>query len=243
MSAAGWALPSPWSITGVSTAVKKVVAKTPVVFIQISDPVGGGFVQSFDKPNGNMTGVRNPDFSIFGERVAITKQLAPSIKRVLVLSEPDYPTISGALREIQKTAATLGISVTSKSVTAATEAEQAIQEFASDEGGALSIITSPKMTTLRHVIAGSAAKFRLPAVYPLRSYVDAGGLASYGISEVGMYEQATEIIDLVLKGKRPGEIPVQAPTTSEFLIKKKVAAELGLRIADSLASKGAILLD
>ncbi len=229
--------------TGVSTAVKKVAGQTPVVFVLVSDPVGAGFVQSLDKPNGNMTGVRNSDFSIFGERVEITKQIAPSIKRLLVLSEPGYPTIPGALREIQKTAATVGVSVSSKSVTTATEAEQTIQEFASDGGGALAVIPSPKTLALGQVITGSAAKFRLPAVYPLRSYVDAGGLASYGTSLVGMYEQAGEIIDLVLKGKRPGEIPVQAPTKFEFFIKRKAAAELGLQIPDSLTSKGAIFLD
>ena len=136
--------------TGVLTAVKSVVAQTPVVFVQISDPVGGGFVQSLDKPNGSMTGVRNPDLSIFGDRIAITKQLAPSTKRVLVLSEPGYPTIQGALREIQKTAAMLSLSVTSKSVADSTGTEQAIQEFARDEGGALAIITSPKMTEARY---------------------------------------------------------------------------------------------
>jgi putative ABC transport system substrate-binding protein len=229
--------------TGVLTAVNKAVHGPPVVFIQISDPVGGGFVQSLEKPNGNMTGVRNPDLSIFGERIAITRQLAPSIKRVLVLSEPGYPTIQRALREIQKTATTLGMSVISRSVAGATEAEQAIQEFAKGEDGALAIITSPKMTALRQLITQLAAKFRLPAVYPLRSYVEAGGLASYGISVVGMYEQVPEIIDLVLKGKQPGDIPVQAPTKTEFLIKRKAATDLGLQIPGSLMTRGATLVD
>src|ERR1041385_1440520 len=164
--------------TGVLTSVSKVVHGTPVVFISISDPVGGGFVQSLEKPNGNMTGVRNPDLSIFGERIAITKQLAPPIKRVLVLSEPGYPTIPRALQEIQKTATMLGMSVTSSSVADAAEAGQAIEEFAKNGGGALAIITSPKMTVLRQLVTQSAAKFRLPAVYPLPSYVEAGGLAS-----------------------------------------------------------------
>jgi putative ABC transport system substrate-binding protein len=228
--------------TGVLTAVKKAVAHTRVVFIQISDPVGGGFVESLERPNGNMTGVRNPDLSIFGERVAITRQLAPSIKRILVLSEPGYPTVQGASREIQKTAAMLGVSVTSAFVGDEAEAQDAIQAFARGENGALAIITSPKMTALRQLTL-SASKYRLPAVYPLRSYVEAGGLASYGITQIGMYEQAAEIIDLVLKGKQPGGIPVQSPTKMEFLIKRNVAVDLGLGIPDSLVSRGAIVID
>jgi putative ABC transport system substrate-binding protein len=207
--------------TGVATAVKKVAGQTPVVFVLVSDPVGDGFVESLEKPNGNMTGVRNSDFSIFGERLAITKEMAPSVKRLLVLSEPGYPTIPGGVREIHKTASTLGVSVTSKSVTTAAQAEQTIEEFARGEDGALAIIPSPQMVALGKDITGAATKFRLPAVCPLRSYVDVGGLASYGASFVGMYEQVAEIIDLVLRGKRPGEIPVQAPTKFEFLINRR----------------------
>ncbi len=211
--------------------------KIPVVFVSISDPLSGGFIESFARPGGNATGFSTEEYGISGKRLQLLKEVAPKITRVGVLRDAANPAGSGQLGATLALAPTLGVTVTPISVRDTAEIERGVKTFAQAPGGGL-LITSGLLTAMhRKFIVGLAARNRLPALYPSRRHVEDGGLISYGADFSDQFRQAAGYIDRILKGEKPADLPVQAPTKYELIINAKAAKALGLDVPPMLLAR------
>jgi putative ABC transport system substrate-binding protein len=221
-------LASAGSIVG---ALQQASRTVPIVFVNTIDPVGGGWVESLSRPGTNATGFAAYEFSMSGKWLELLKEIAPSVKRVAVIRDPSVPAGSGGLAAIQTVAPSLGIELTPVGARDAGEIEHAIAAFARSSNGGL-ILVGPTSSVQRHrdLIVALAARRRLPAVYPTSAYVISGGLISYGPDPVDQYRRAASYVDRILKGEKPADLPVQAPTKYELVINLKTAKALGLEI-------------
>jgi putative tryptophan/tyrosine transport system substrate-binding protein len=184
----------------------------PIVFAAVGDPVGGGLVDSLARPGGNATGFMNFEYSISGKWLELLKQIAPSVTRVAVLRDAAIASGIGQFAVIQAVAPSLRVEVNNPvNVRDAGEIERAIAAFARSPNGGLIPTASPAATLHRDLIITLAARHKLPAVYPERHFVAAGGLISYGADYIDQYRQAAAYVDRILKGEKPGDLPVQAP--------------------------------
>ena len=206
----------------------------PIVFTQISDPLGSGFVASLAHPGGNVTGFTPAEFSMYGKSLEILKEVAPHIARVAVLLSPEQVPQAGMWRTIEAIAPSFGVQLTAAAVRDAAEIEHAIDEFARESNGGLVVLPSSPTLVHRELIIGLAARHRLPAVYSYRQFVIAGGLISYGIDLADQYRQAASYVDRILHGEKPGDLPVQEPTKFELVINLKTAKALGLTVPPTL---------
>jgi putative ABC transport system substrate-binding protein len=218
-------------------AVHRETRTIPIVFAQVDDPVRGGFVASLARPGGNVTG-----FALFEETIAVkwlelVKQIAPSVARVAIIYDPANPSWSGYLRTIEAGAPSFGVQVLGSAVRDADELQRAIDSFAGEPNGGLIVLAGPVTATYREQIIGLAVRHRLPAVYPYRYFVTAGGLASYGADNIDLYRRAMSYVDRILKGEKPAELPVQTPTKYELVINLKTAKVLGLDLPISLLAR------
>ena len=209
----------------------------PVVFVQVTDPVGAGYVASLARPGGNATGFTLFEFGFGGKWIEFLKQIAPSMARAAVLLDPMVPAGLGMLGAIQSTASSLRVELTPISLRDAHEMERAVAEFARGPNGGLIVLPGPPTQRYREQIIAQAAQHRLPAMYPYRYFVAASGLISYGPDEIEQYRQAAGYIDRILKGEKPADLPVQAPTKYELVINRKTANALGLTVPDSLLAR------
>jgi len=209
----------------------------PIVFANVADPVGAGFVDTMAHPGGNATGFIQFEYSLSGKWVELLKQIAPGVTRAAVLRDPNIPTGIGQFAVIQSVAPSVGMEVTAISVRDADEIERAITAFARSPNGGL--IVTPSALTLAHreLIIRLAAQHKLPAVYFRRYYAASGGLVSYGYDLVQQYRGAAGYVDRILKGEKPADLPVQAPTKYELVINLKTAKALGLAISPSLLAR------
>ena len=209
----------------------------PIVFANVADPVGAGFVDTMAHPGGNATGFIQFEYSLSGKWVELLKQIAPGVTRAAVLRDPNIPTGIGQFAVIQSVAPSVGMEVTAISVRDADEIERAITAFARSPNGGL--IVTPSALTLAHreLIIGLAAQHKLPAVYFRRYYAASGGLVSYGYDLVQQYRGAAGYVDRILKGEKPADLPVQAPTKYELVINLKTAKALGLTIPPSVLTR------
>src|ERR1700730_12801402 len=225
-------LASAGSIVGAFQQASRTV---PIVFVPTIDPVGGGWVESLSRPGTNATGFAAFEFSMSGKWLELLKEIAPGVKRVAVIRDPSVPAGSGGLAAIQTVAPSLGVEVTPVGVRDAGEIEHAIAAFARGSNGGL-ILVGPTSSVQRHrdLIVPLAARHRLPAVYPNRLFVTAGGLLAYAPDSVEPYRRAAGYVDRILKGEKPAVLPVQAPTKYELGINLKTAKALGLTVPDSL---------
>src|SRR5262245_16546688 len=218
--------------------LKEATQTIPIVFAQVSDPVGGGFVPSLTRPGGNITGFALYEYAIVVKWLELLKQLAPSIDRVAALYDPDDPTNRGQLPEIESKAPTFAVQSSAFPVRNAADIMEAIDRFADRPNGGLLVLPNPVAVVHRELIAALAAKHRLPAVYPYRSQATSGGLASYGVQNIAdLYRGAASYVDRILKGEKPGELPIQFATKFELVINLKAAAALGLDIPVSLLAR------
>jgi putative tryptophan/tyrosine transport system substrate-binding protein len=209
----------------------------PVVFVSISDPVSGGFVESLGWPGGNATGFGTEEYGISGKRLELLKQIVPGLTRAAALRDPANPGGSGQLGAILAVAPALGVEVTPIGVREVGEIERGITAFARSANGGL-VITSGILTAIhRELIVALAARHRLPAVYPGRYHVDSGGLISYGTDFSDHFRQAAGYIDRIFKGEKPAEIPVQQPTKFELVINLKTAKALGLEVPATVLAR------
>ena len=208
----------------------------PVVFAQVADPVGAGFVASLARPGGNVTGFMEFEFSISGKWLELLKQIAPRVTRVAVLRDTIASGI-GQFGAIQSVAPSLGVEVTPLDVRDADEIERAITAFAREPNGGLVVISGPSAATHRALIITLAAQHQLPAVYPYRYYVAEGGLISYGPDNLDQYRRAAGYIGRILKGEKPADLPVQAPTKYALAINLKTAKALGLEVPATLLAR------
>ena len=213
------------------TAVLQETRTIPTVFVQVTDPVAGGFVASLLRPGGNVTGIANFGSSIAGDRLRALKDIAPQLARVLLLYDRNYPVPPGLLRATELTATSLGVELTGPGARDGDELEGQVRDFAhGSNGGLMVLFPSPFASTHRQRIIALAAVHRLPAVYPLASYAEAGGLIAYGVNTPAMWQEAGSYVDRLLRGENPGEVPVHEPKQVDIVVNLVTAKALGLTI-------------
>jgi putative ABC transport system substrate-binding protein len=224
---------------GASTAGRLLQATrtVPIVFPVVFDPVGAGLVDSLAQPGGNVTGFMSTEYSIGGKWLELLKQIAPSVTRVAVFRDTTTPTGSAMFGVIQAAAPSLGMEVNAVSMRDAGEIERAVAAFARSPNGGLILTASGLASLHRDLIITLAAQHKLPAVYFERVYAAAGGLISYGADFADMYRRAAGYVDRILKGEKPADLPVQAPTKYELVINLKTAMALGLTVPPSLLAR------
>jgi ABC-type uncharacterized transport system substrate-binding protein len=209
----------------------------PIVFTQIGDPVGSGFVASMPHPGGNITGFTPAEFSMQGKKLEILKEVAPRVTRVAVLLNPEQIPQAGMWRAIEDVAPTFRVQLTAAAVRDPAEIERAIDIFARESNGGLIVLPSGLTIVQRGLIIALAARHRLPAVYQYRQFVTDGGLMSYGNDLADQYRQAASYVDRILRGEKPGDLPVQQPTKFELVINLRTAKALGLTVPPTLLDR------
>jgi putative tryptophan/tyrosine transport system substrate-binding protein len=209
----------------------------PIVFPNIGDPVGAGFVTSLARPGGNATGFMSYEYSLSGKWLELLKEIAPSVTRVAVLRDAALSIGPAQFGVLQAVAPSLRVEVSPINTRDAGEMERAIAAFAGSPNGGL-VVTASLMTLSHHnLITTLAARHKLPAVYPYRYVVSAGGLISYGADYTDHYRRAAGYVDRILKGEKPADLPVQAPTKYELVINLKTAKALGLDVPPTLLAR------
>ena len=208
--------------------LQKITRTLPIVFAAVTDPIGAGFVDSLARPGGNVTGFMIYEYSLSAKWLELLKQITPNVTRVAVIRNPANPAGIAVFGAIQNAAQSLGVEVSPVSIRDADETERTLAAFARSSNGGL--IVTPTVAVHRDLIITLAARYKLPAVYTLRYMVTGGGLISYGPVLVEQFRLAAGYVDRILKGEKPGDLPVQAPTKYELVINLKTAKALGLEI-------------
>jgi putative ABC transport system substrate-binding protein len=218
-------------------AVQGVSRSVPVVFAAVTDPVGAGFVDSLARPGGNVTGFMIYEYSLSGKWLELLRQIAPDIKRVAVVRDPANPAGIAMFGAMQAAAQPMGIQLTPVGAPNAGEIERIITAFAKSPHGGMIVTPNALASVHRDLFVALAARNRLPAVYPFRYIAAAGGLVSYGPDIVDQFRLAAGYIDRILKGAKPADLPVQAPTKYELVINLKTAKALGLTVPAALLAR------
>jgi putative ABC transport system substrate-binding protein len=206
---------------------------TPIVFVNINDPVGLGLVPDLAHPGGNITGFYNYDFGMAGKWLETLKEIAPGVSRVALVGNRDIPSYDGWVRAAQDSAASFGVEIVAPALRAVADIEPLLDQLSHTPSGLL-ILPDSFVSLHRNAIIAAAKRFRLPAIYPRPFYSKAGGLLSYGIDLADIYRRAATYADRILKGANPGELPVQGPTKFELVINLATARELGLPVPQRL---------
>jgi putative tryptophan/tyrosine transport system substrate-binding protein len=209
----------------------------PIVFVVVVDPVGAGFVASLARPGGNATGFTMFEYGLSGKWLELLKQIAPSTTRAAVLRDPAVASGIGQFAAVQAVAPSLGVELSPVDARDAPEIERAVTAFARSGNAGLIVTPSPVANRHRDLIVMLAAQHRLPAVYAWRYYVTAGGLISYGPDSIDQYRRAAGYVDRILKGEKPADLPVQAPTKYELVINLKTAKALDLAVPSALLAR------
>jgi putative tryptophan/tyrosine transport system substrate-binding protein len=215
----------------------QISGTVPIVFVIVPDPVGAGYVNSLARPGGNVTGFSLFEYSIGGKWLDLLKQIAPGVTRVAVLRDP---VISGGLGQyaaVQSAASSFGVEASAFNMRDATEIERDITAFAATSGGGLIVTGAALATVHRSLIITLAARHKLPAIYFERHFVAEGGLISYGPDFIDQYRRAASYVDRILKGEKPADLPIQAPTKYELVINLKTAKALGLTVPNTLIGR------
>ena len=208
----------------------QVSRTVPIVFPILGDPVGAGYVDSLARPGGNVTGFMNFEFSMGGKWLELLRQIAPNVKRAAVLRDTAEGSGTSQFAAIQAVAPSLRVEIKPFNIRDTSEIERDIEAFAHSPDGGLIVTTGASATLHRDLIITLAARHKLPAVYSERSFVAAGGLFSYGPDFVDQYRKAAGYVDRVLKGEKPADLPVQAPSKYETVLNLKTAKALGLDV-------------
>jgi putative ABC transport system substrate-binding protein len=209
----------------------------PIVFAFAVDPVGSGLIESLSRPGGNVTGFLLFEYDLCAKWLELLKEIAPGVSRVAVLRDPTAIAGIGQFAVIQSVARSVGVEVRSLNLRDAAETERAVTAFASSSNGGLIVAGSAVASVQRNLIIELAAHHRLPAVYFDRLFVTNGGLISYGAGFGDGWRRATEYVDRILKGERPADMPVQAPTKYDLVINLKTAKALGLTIPPAVLTR------
>jgi putative tryptophan/tyrosine transport system substrate-binding protein len=220
--------------SGATEQLIKTTRTVPIVFVAVPDPVGSGFVDSLSQPGGNATGFLQFEYSLSGKWLELLKQIAPSVTRAAVLWDPSIIAGIGQFAVIQSVAPSLGVDVRPVNLKVPSEVERTISAFARPPNGGLLVTAGGITFRERDFIAALAARQRLPAVAPWRFFVRDGGLMSYGPDFADQFRRAAGYVDRILKGEKPGDLPVQAPTKYELVINLKTAKSLGITGPQSL---------
>jgi putative tryptophan/tyrosine transport system substrate-binding protein len=209
----------------------------PIVFVIVPDPVGSGFVHSLSRPGGNATGFMMFEYNLCGKWLELLKEIAPGVTRAAVLRDPALAVGIGQFAVIQSVAPSVGVDVSPVNLGDAAEIEREVAAFAQSANGGLISTASALSAVHRDLIITLAAQHKLPAVYQERNYVTSGGLISYGPNFLDQYRRAAGYVDRILKGEKPADLPVQAPTKYELVINLKTAKALGLAIPQSVRTR------
>jgi len=220
-----------------TVALSKATRSVPIVFVQITDPVGAGLVSDLAHPGANVTGFTTFEFSMGTKWLDLLKEIAPNIERVAVMQYAKSPTWSGQLQAVEKAAPSLGIQIVPAGAENAVDIEHSIAEIGRRANGGL--IVMPDSITLIHrkLIVSLADRYHLPAIYPFRYFPDDGGLMSYGIDLNDVWRRGATYVDRILKGSVAGDLPVQQPTKFELVVNLKTAKTLGLEISPALLAR------
>jgi putative ABC transport system substrate-binding protein len=221
----------------------QVSSAVPIVFVLVPDPVGAGYVNSLARPGGNATGFSLFEYGIGGKWLELLKQVAPGVTRVAVLRDPAISAGLGVFGAIQSVAPSFGVEANAINVRDASEIERDIAAFASNSNGGLIVTASGLANTHRSLIIALAARHSVPAVYFQRRFVADGGLISYGPNYLDQYRLAAGYVDRILKGEKPADLPVQAPTKYDLAINLKIAKALGLNVPNTLIGRADELIE
>ena len=217
--------------------LQQATRTVPIVFVNATDPVGGGLAASLARPGGNATGFTMFEYSISAKWLELLKQIAPRVTQAAVLRDVTNPTGIGQFGAIQSVAPSFGVELSPIDLRDAGEIERAITAFARSSNGGLIVTANTLAGVHRKLIITLAARHRLPAVYPYRFAVTGGGLISYGPDQVDQYRRAAGYVDRILKGEKPAALPVQAPTKYELVLNLKTANALGLEVPTTLLAR------
>jgi putative tryptophan/tyrosine transport system substrate-binding protein len=217
--------------------LRRATRTIPIVFTETSDPVGAGFVESLASPGGNVTGFLTFEYGISGKWLELLKQIAPTVTRVAVLRDATIPSGTGQWGAIQSVAPAFSAELRAIDVHDAGEIERTITAFARTPNSGMILTASAFSLLRRHLIITLADRHKLPAVYFQRGFVADGGLASYGADTIDLHRRAATYVDRILKGEKPADLPVQAPTKYELVINLKTAKALGLEVPATLLAR------
>jgi putative ABC transport system substrate-binding protein len=217
--------------------LQEATRTVPIVFTQTPDPVGAGFVSSLGRPGGNATGFTNFEYGVSGKWLEVLKEVVPGITRAAVLRDPTNPAGTGQWGAIQAVASSLGVEISPIDVRERGEIERGVTAFAAGPNTGLIVSSSGFAILHRQLIIALAARYRLPAVYPFRFYAIGGGLISYGPDPIDPHRRAAGYVDRILRGEKPADLPVQAPTKYELVINLKTAKALGLDVPDTVLAR------
>jgi len=223
--------------TPIATALLRRSTSISVVFVNISDPVGSGLVASLSRPGGNITGFTNFEASLIEKWLGLLKEVAPNVVRVAVILNPQNAASVMFLRRIEATGLALSIEVTPFQVRNASDIERGFEARANEAGLGLIVLPEPVAGSNRTLIIGLTAKHQLPAVYPFSFYAREGGLLAYGTDQSDLYRKAASYVDRILKGEKPGSLPVQLPTKFELVINMQTARALRLEVPPTLIAR------
>ena len=223
--------------------VQQAAPTIPIVMVNVADPVGAGFVQSLARPGSNTTGFTNFEYSMSGKWVELLKQIAPHVTRAVVLRNPTTAAGIGQFAAIQTVAQSLTVELTPVAYRDLGEIERTVAAFARTAKGSMIVTVGSGGGVHRKLLIDLAARHKLPAAYPYRYYVKDGGLISYGPDTYDMMRRAAQYVDRILKGEKPADLPVQAPTKYELVINLKTAKALGLEVPPTLLARADEVID
>jgi len=218
-------------------ALRKVSRTIPIVFAAATDPVGLGIVQDLAHPGGNTTGFLTAEFGFGAKWLELLKEISPSIQRVLVVTDPDNQSSAAQFAAIQSLSPSMGVNVRLVGLNDNALVERAIAELAHSGNGGIIALRLSEVISQRQLIIKLATRYRLPAIYPLRIFADDGGLIAYGPDTVDQFRLAASYVDRIVKGEKPGDLPVQAPTKFELVVNLKAAKAIGLTVPPSLLAR------
>jgi putative ABC transport system substrate-binding protein len=218
--------------TPVTAALKRATRTIPIVFVAVSDPIGSGFVTSMARPGGNITGFTVLHASIAGKYLAMLKEMVPQLARVAIMYNPNSVPAGGTFfsRPFIESATKFKVRPITAEVHDPSEIENAVMKLGSESGSGLILVPDNFLSVHRDLIISLTARFRIPAIYPYRYFAEAGGLVSYGVHAIDQFRRASEYVSRILRGAKPADLPVQAPTKFELVINLRTAEVLGLVI-------------
>jgi ABC-type uncharacterized transport system substrate-binding protein len=217
--------------------LRQATRTVPIVFVSVTDPVGAGLVESLARPGGNATGFTSWEFGVSTKWLELLKEIVPGVTRVAVLRDPTQGSGTSQFAAMQGVAASLAVELSPVGLRDAGEIERGVAAFARASNGGLIVTSGTSAQAHRALIIKLAARHRLPAVYPLRPFVTSGGLISYAYDNIDQYRRAAGYVDRILKGEKPADLPVQAPTKYELVINLKTAKALGLDVPPTLLAR------
>jgi putative ABC transport system substrate-binding protein len=226
------------SSTPIIAALKRTTDTIPIVFSVVNDPVGQGFVASLSRPGGNITGFTSIDFPLIGKWIDILKEIAPGVSRMALMFSPETsPYYTAFLREFGAAPSSLAVKLSASPVHNEADIEAIITAFVREPAGGLIVAPDVFMNTRRRLIMALAERHRLPAIYSFRQFVTEGALISYGPDSADIVRRSASYVDRILKGEKPADLPVQAPTKYDLVINLKTAKALGLEVPPTLLAR------